>query len=121
MQWRYEVPAQRPWFFGSNDLHGVAGVCWQGHRDRTTSLVSAGPTLYPPRGIPEHYCFFGWVQGLGQGSHLPQRESTWLEWNRWQERRVIFTAWLPSLIHCSAVPRFLSKCPTFLQETNLKA
>src|SRR5664280_414862 len=98
---------QRPWFFGSNDLHGVAGACWQGHRDRTISLVPDGSTLYTPRGIPAHYFFFGWAQGLGRGSHLPQRESTWLEWNRWQERRVIFTACLPSLIHCSAVPRLL--------------
>jgi len=38
---------QRPWFFGSNDLHGVAGVCWQGHRDRTISLVPDGPKPEP--------------------------------------------------------------------------
>ena len=32
---------------------------------------------------------------------------TSLDRNRWQLNRVIFTACLPSLIHCSAMPRLL--------------
>ena len=30
---------------------------------------------------------------------------TWFETKRWQDSRVQFKAYLPSLIHCSAVPR----------------
>ena len=30
---------------------------------------------------------------------------TWLSTKSWQDKRVYFTAFLPSLIHCSAVPR----------------
>src|SRR5664279_6074380 len=51
---------QRPWFFGSNDLHGVAGVCWQGHRDRTISLVPDGPK-------PEPHIATAWLI-----SHVPK-------------------------------------------------
>ena len=34
---------------------------------------------------------------------------TWLKMNLWQESLVQFTAYLPSLIHCSAVLRLLQK------------
>ena len=55
------------------------------------------------------------VKPLGQRQPPPQvpevvsdwlsNDRTTLEWNRWQLSRVIFTACLPSLIHCCAVPR----------------
>ena len=38
---------------------------------------------------------------------IVSQSRTSLDRNLWQLSRVIFTACLPSLIHCSAVPRLL--------------
>jgi hypothetical protein len=37
----------------------------------------------------------------------PSHSRTSLDRNRWQLSRVTFTAWFPTLINCSAVPRLL--------------